>query len=253
MKKQLIALALVVAASFALPLVTPAAPGGGGGHPGGGGGGGGRPGGGGARPAPASASRQQAPRPQAQRPAGFNFNHDVGRPGAAQQRPGVQRPGDQRPGVGARASGQRYYAPSGARSGGEYYGRFHGSPVRNPHGPDRPWGWNHGVPWYSSGLYWGGGFWGPFGLADLSAYALYGSIEDAQDEQFYQSYQAGPDSPGADLLQDYGLQQTQCGPANLVNIWGPGTSVICALPNGTIGPGNYQVDPSTFQLIPASN
>jgi hypothetical protein len=127
--------------------------------------------------------------------------------------------------------------------------------VRNPHWPygGGRWGWNHGVPWYSSGLYWGGGFWGPFGLADLSAYVLFGSIEDAQDEQFYQSYQAGPDSPGADLLQDYGLQQTQCGPANLVNIWGPGTSVICALPNGNIGPGNYQVDPSTFQLIPATN
>ncbi len=251
MKKLLIALAIALAASFALPVASTAGPhggGGGGGHPGGGGGGGGgHPGGGGGgggRPAPASAPRQQAPAQQAPRPAGFNLNHDV------TAHPGSGYP---RSGVGARTPGQRYYAPSGARSGGQYYGHFHGTPVRNPHGPYGPWGWNHGVPWNSSGIYWGGGFWGAFGLADLSAYVLYGSIEDVQDEQFYQSYQAAPESPGADLLGNYGLQQTRCGPPNLVNIWGPGTSVVCALPNSTIGPGNYQVDPSTFQLIPASN
>jgi hypothetical protein len=53
------------------------------------------------------------------------------------------------------------------------------------------------------------------------------------------------------LLQDYGLQQTPCGPPDLVVIWGPDNSVICALPNNNVGPGNYSVDPETFSLVSA--
>jgi hypothetical protein len=77
----------------------------------------------------------------------------------------------------------------------------------------------------------------------------FGAIPDAQI--VYPSYQVEPDSPGAELLQDYGLQQTPCGPPDLVVIWGPDNSVICALPNNNVGPGNYSVDPETFSLVSA--
>jgi hypothetical protein len=50
-------------------------------------------------------------------------------------------------------------------------------------------------------------------------------------------------------LQNYGLQQTPCGPPDLVVIWGPDNSVICAYPNNLVGPGNYGVDPSSLTLI----
>ena len=100
--------------------------------------------------------------------------------------------------------------------------------------------------------YWGGGFWGSLALAELAGALLFGSIVDDQDQLIYPSYQVEPDSPGAQLLQNYGLQQTPCGPPNLVVIWGPDNSVICALPNDTVGPGNYELDPSTLTIVSQS-
>lgn len=207
--------------------------------------------GGGTRPGP------QAPRPAPvvraappSRPAppsgGFNFNHDVGaRPSYTAPRPAPQR------GTGPAAGYQRP-AYGGSNAGGPSHGRFAGPVIRNGHAPGGTWGWNHGVAWRPAPVYWGGGFWGPWALAGLAAAAYYGSIPDAQAQIVYPSYQVEPDSPGAELLQDYGLQQTPCGPPDLVVIWGPDNSVICALPNDTVGPGNYQVDPSTFSLVSAS-
>jgi hypothetical protein len=87
---------------------------------------------------------------------------------------------------------------------------------------------------------------------DLGETLAYGSIDDDQDQVDYPSYQVQPDTPGEHLLSDYGLEQTQCGPPNLVVIWGPNNSVICALPDADVGPNNYQVDPATFTLVPAS-
>jgi hypothetical protein len=101
-------------------------------------------------------------------------------------------------------------------------------------------------------VYWGGGFWGPFALGALTDALLFGSIADDREQLIYPSYQVEPDSPGEQLLQDYGLQQTQCGQANLVVIWGPDNSVICAFPNYSVAPGEYEVDPSTFTLLPVS-
>jgi hypothetical protein len=133
-----------------------------------------------------------------------------------------------------------------------FHRRFTGPVVRNTRAPGGNWGWNRGVVWQPAPVYWGGGFWGPFAIAALANSLLYGSIVDDQDQLQYPSYQVEPDSPGAELLQDYGLQQTQCGPPGLVNIWGPDNSVICAFPNDQVGPGNYEVDQSTFTLIPES-
>jgi hypothetical protein len=113
------------------------------------------------------------------------------------------------------------------------------------------WGWNHGRTWYPAPIYWGGGFWGPFALGALTGALLYGSIVDYPDQAIYPSYEVQPLTPGAQLLQNYGLTQTPCGPPNLVVIWGPGDSVICAYPNDTVSAGSYQIDPTTLTLVSA--
>ena len=138
------------------------------------------------------------------------------------------------------------FTPGGA---GPNRGGFHGRPIANPHPWNGSWGWNRGVAWAPVNTYWGGGFWGGFALAALGAAALFGAIDDQQAQLEYPSYQVLPDSPGALLLQNYGLQQTPCGPPGLVVIWGPDNSVICAFPNQNVGPGNYGIDPATSALI----
>jgi hypothetical protein len=97
------------------------------------------------------------------------------------------------------------------------------------------WDWDYGAAWVGTNSYWGDGFWGPLkaGLA-ASAYIVV----------------AG--SPGAQLLQAYGLTQTPCGPLNLVEIQGPGASEICAFPNDHVAPGAYYVDTQTLTLISSS-
>jgi hypothetical protein len=111
-------------------------------------------------------------------------------------------------------------------------------PVPNPNNY-QPWGWNGGVAWIGYGGYWGNGFWGPL------AYGLGAA-----------SYVVAPGSPGAELLDAYGLTQTPCGPPDLVEIYGPDGSEICAFPNALVAPGIYYIDPDTLTLYsqpPQSN
>ena len=100
----------------------------------------------------------------------------------------------------------------------------------------RPWGWNGGRAWVASPAYWGGGFWGAFSLG----------IAFNNDAGYYQVAQS---SPGEQLLANYGLQQTDCNQPNLVDIFGPDGSEICAYPNDEVAPGQYQVDPATLSLV----
>ena len=95
------------------------------------------------------------------------------------------------------------------------------------------WGWNGGTAWIASPDYWGGGFWGPYAAAGLMTGA----------------YFAYPGTPGYELLQTYGLTQTPCGPPDLVAIYGPDGSEVCAFPNDSVAPGTYSVDPQTLTLI----
>lgn len=118
--------------------------------------------------------------------------------------------------------------------------------IYNPYRWGR-WGWNRGFIWYPVHIYWGGGFWGRWGLS-MNNLAPYGAITDYRDSDVYPSYGVGPSSPGAQLLVDYGLTQTQCGPPNLVVIWGPDNSVICAYPNDLVSAGHYELDPATLSL-----
>ena len=211
------------------------------------------------RPAPRPPVQPRpAPPPPAQpRPAqpvhdesGFNFPNDVNARPLPPPKP-VTRPVPPAPGTNHAPANYRQPSFYASGSGGPYHGTFHGPVVRNPH-HWHGWGWNHGVPWYPSPIYWGGGFWGPFAIGSLAAAALFGSIVDYQNQMIYPSYEVLPDSPGAQLLQNYGLQQTQCGPPNLVVIWGPDNSVICAFPNDLVAPGNYEMDPSTLTIVSSS-
>lgn len=105
-----------------------------------------------------------------------------------------------------------------------------GRPVPNPNNY-QAWSWNGDVAWIGFDGYWGNGFWGPL------AYGLSAS-----------AYLVAQGSPGAKLLQAYELTQTPCGPPDLVEIFGPDGSEICAFPNALVAPGQYYVDPDTLTL-----
>jgi len=115
---------------------------------------------------------------------------------------------------------------------------YHGGPA---------YGWNHGVVWAPAYGYWGGGFWGAFAIGVSSA-IVYGTIVNSYTHQTYTSYQVQPSSPGATMLSNYHLTQTQCGPPNLVVVYGPSDSVICAYPNDLVSAGNYNLDTATLSL-----
>jgi hypothetical protein len=140
------------------------------------------------------------------------------------------------------AWGQTYHASTYANNGYVY----HGAVVTNPVYHGAAWGWNGGYAWYPAPSYWGGGFWGAFAVGVTSA-AVYGSIVAANAT--YTSYQVQSESPGAKLLSSYGLTQTQCGPPNLVVIYGPNNSVICAHPNNLVAAGNYSVNSQTLTIV----
>jgi hypothetical protein len=110
------------------------------------------------------------------------------------------------------------------------------------------WGWNRGVVWVAAPAYYGGGFWGPFAIGVTTA-LVWGTIVNSQTHQTVTSYQVQPSSPGATLLSNYQLTQTQCGPPNLVVIYGPNNSAICARPNNLVSAGEYTVDSSNLSIV----
>lgn len=146
-------------------------------------------------------------------------------------------------GTATNAYGQTYHTATYANNGYVYHGAVVGNPVYY-HYP--VWGWNAGVAWYPAPYYYGGGFWGPFAVGAVTA-AAYGSVVAANNAAIA-SYQVQTSSPGAKLLQSYQLTQTPCGPPNLVVIYGPNSSVICAQPNHLVAAGNYSVNSSTLTL-----
>ncbi len=206
--------------------------------------------------APATQPRPPAPQPHppatggshSPSASGFNLNRDIGGtrpviqslPAGHVNQPVVNRrvtqPVAQRP----ENPPARTYAPPPGRRTAFPNPRYHGQPA---------WGWNHGVQWTPAPVYYGGGFWGPFVLGAAAGAIFFGTFDDPYTNQAYESYQAEPDSPGAILLQNYGLTQTPCGPPDLVVIFGPDNSLICAYPNDQVGPGEYDMDPSTLSLV----
>ena len=209
----------------------------------GGRGGGGMRGGGGARPMTRPATPAQRPSTPVTRPSnGYNFNNDIGRPPSASQLPSG-------PGSGIRPGGGG--ENGGGIGGGNRPGNGGGIGNRPPVAPIVPplpsWGWNGGVIWYPAYGYWGGGFWGPWGYGAYGAY--YGSYTYTETHEEVKSYEVAPDSPGAKVLQAYGLLQTQCGPQGLVVIFGPENSAICAQPNASVAAGEYQLDTTNLTIV----
>jgi hypothetical protein len=145
---------------------------------------------------------------------------------------------------GSNVWGQTYHSSTYANNGVVYRGAVVTNPVYY-HYPT--WGWNGGVAWYPAPYYYGGGFWGPFAVGVASA-AVFGSIVAANNVT-YTSYQVQPASPGAKLLASYQLTQTPCGAPNLVVIYGPNNSVICAYPNNLVAAGNYSVNSSNLTIV----
>jgi hypothetical protein len=143
---------------------------------------------------------------------------------------------------------QRYYTQPQERyqartyvQGGYGYGHYASRGFVVARRDVDPWYWNRGLAWAPSPAYWGGGFWGLFSL-NLA-------FNEPAPANYY--YQVTPSSPGAQLLANYGLTQTDCNQPNLVDIIGPDGSEICAYPNDEVGPGQYNVDPSTLSLVSA--
>jgi hypothetical protein len=146
-------------------------------------------------------------------------------------------------GTATNVYGQTYHTGTYANNGYVY----HGAVVANPVYVGPAWGWNGGVAWYPAPYYWGGGFWGPFAVGVASA-AVFGSIVAANNVT-YTSYQVQTESAGAKLLTSYQLTQTPCGPPDLVVIYGPNNSVICAHPNNLVAAGNYSVNESNLTIV----
>jgi len=206
------------------------------------GGGGARMGGGGRSMSRPSAPMQRPATP-AQRPStpsgGFNFNNDIGRPPMASQLPSG-------PGIGNRPGN------GGGIGNGGVGNRPPGStrpPVPPVVAPMPPWGWNGGVIWYPAYGYWGGGFWGPWGYGYYGPY--YGEYTHTVTHEVVKSYEIAPDSPGAKMLANYGLTQTQCSnEGNLVVVFGPENSIICAQPNATVAAGQYELNTDDLTIAP---
>lgn len=146
-------------------------------------------------------------------------------------------------GTATNAWGQTYHTGTYVNNGTVYHGTYVTNPV---YGAYPAWGWNAGVVWWPAPYYWGGGFWGPFAIGAATA-AIYGSF--VANNVTYTSYEVQPSSPGAKLLASYSLTQTQCGPPNLVVIYGPNNSVICAFPNNLVAAGTYGVNEQTLTIV----
>jgi hypothetical protein len=143
------------------------------------------------------------------------------------------------------AWGQTYHSNTTINNGTVYRGAVVTNPV---YGAYPMWGWNYGYPWYPAPYYWGGGFWGAYSVGVVVG-ADYGEVTDEENHTTYNSYEVSDESPGAKLLSSYSLTQEQCGKPNLVVIYGPSNSVICALPNNLVAAGNYSVDEQNLTIV----
>jgi hypothetical protein len=108
------------------------------------------------------------------------------------------------------------------------------------------------MAWAPVPYYWGGGFWGAWAIGLTSA-AVYGAIVDEDTHVTYNSYEVQPGTPGETFLTNYQLTQVKCGTPNLVVVYGPESSVICATPNQYVGEGEYDLDTASLDLIPRNN
>jgi len=119
--------------------------------------------------------------------------------------------------------------------------------IVNPNWNRGNWWWHGGNPWYPNPAYWGGGFWGNLAVGVTSAAvagAVAGSVAGSSSPTVVVN------SPGGQLLSTYGLVQVPCS-GNVVVIYGPSSSVVCAQPTSAVPAGSYTIDSNSLSLIPA--
>ena len=125
-----------------------------------------------------------------------------------------------------------------------------GNIVVNPRPGWGGWGWNGGSRWYPNYGYWGGGFWGGFAAGALTV-GITSAIVNSSSSTTQTNYVIiEKNTPGYYLFDSYGLTQVQCDSSqNLVFIYGPQDSLMCATPNSTVVAGYYDVDPEDLVLV----
>ncbi|MFM1842562.1 MAG: hypothetical protein RLZZ490_1298 [Cyanobacteriota bacterium] len=110
------------------------------------------------------------------------------------------------------------------------------------------WGWNGGRVWNPNYSYWGGGFWGGVAVGAVTAGVTSAIINANNNDPTYIVIEE--ESPGYILFDSYGLDQVQCIDSDdLVYIFGPQDSLICANPNSVVAAGYYDVNPDDLTLI----
>ena len=190
----------------------------------------------------------------------------VNRPGN-NRRPVSNRPGNNRPGNNRRPVNNR---PGNNRFGNNRrpgYNRpmnrvrptpsrrinrniiNNGNIVVNPRVNYGGWGWNGGRRWYPSYSYWGGGFWGGFAVGAFTT-AVTGAIINSSSSSDTTYVVIEKDSPGYSLFDSYGLTQIDCNSSgDIVFIYGPQDTLMCAYPNEYVVAGYYDVDPEDLTLV----
>jgi hypothetical protein len=109
------------------------------------------------------------------------------------------------------------------------------------------WGWNGGRAWVPNTGYWGGGFWGGIAAGALVT-GVTSAIVNSNNQPDYVVIEQS--SPGYTLFDSYGLSQVPCvDSGNLVYIYGPQESLMCANPNSMVPAGEYEVSPDNLTLI----
>lgn len=209
--------------------------------------------GGGARAGGGMRSMPSRPSTTPSRPSGgYNLNRDITGPAGGSNLQPINRPegGFNRPEGGANRPGNIGERPDGGLGNRPPGGNRPGRPAVPPVNPPLPaWGWNGGTIWYPAPGYWGGGFWGPWAYGFTTAY-VYGEIVNEETSETEKSYEIQPDSPGANVLKNYGLTQTQCSSSSgLVVIHGPQNSLVCANPNSTVAAGDYDLDVTNLTIV----
>ena len=120
--------------------------------------------------------------------------------------------------------------------------------VANPRGWNS-WGWNGGSPWSPNYGFWGGGFWGSFALGAATAGVTSAIVSSASNNNDPNFVVIDSSSPGNTLFTSYGLVQVACDSEDLVLIYGPQDSLVCARPTSDVPIGVYDVEPSDMTLI----
>ena len=111
------------------------------------------------------------------------------------------------------------------------------------------WGWYGGRPWYGDYNYWGGGFWGGFAVGAFTT-AVTGAIINSSNDNDTNYVVIEKDTPGYTLFSSYNLVQVQCNTSeDLVFIYGPQDTLMCATPNTYVSSGYYDVDQENLVLV----